>query len=194
MDKIISLNIFCGNKYIQRTVCSDSASQDSFPKVAIWQQFVDGRQIGLNLPVPAGVAAAPSCCSAGKSDTEGQLQSEWGLQPALRAASPAVLTAQHKTHQVKWQNLVASAFAVVDLGDDRLRNEYNMPFRPEKRSLVSYLCLSIIDVDFRIAPFSVPVKITNAKYILTILLLLIPVYYFFENTQKYTFLIVNRKQ
>lgn len=89
---------------------------------------------------------------------------------------------------------MASAFAVVDLGDYRLRNEYNMPFRPEKRSLVFYLCLSIIDVDFRITPFSVPVKIINTKYILTILLLLIPVYYFFENTQKYTFLIVNRKQ
>lgn len=54
---------------------------------------------------------------------------------------------QNKTDHVKLQNLVASAFfgGVANLGDYKLRNENNVPFRIEKISLVSYPCLSVTD-------------------------------------------------
>lgn len=75
--------------------------------------------------------------------------------------------------------LVALAFVVVAPGQHKLREDNNMPIRIEKILLFPIL---LYQKHFRRMPFPIPVKITNAKDILTILLLLILGYYFFLNT------------
>lgn len=79
---------------------------------------------------------------------------------------------------------MASPFVVVDPGHYKLREENNMPTRIEKTPIISY---PLSETDFRRTslPFPIPLKITNAKDILTILLLLTLVYYFFKHTEIY---------
>lgn len=54
-----------------------------------------------------------------------------------------------------------------------------MPIRIEKILIISYPSLSESDFRIMCLPFPIPVKVTHAKNILTILLLLIVMYFFF---------------
>lgn len=139
--------------------------------------------------------AAVCCYSTGKTQT---LRDNWSRNQDYREPRRleiwwcSVFIKSNQNTACSSTNLVASAFVVVDPGHHKSREENNMPIRIEKNPIISYPSLS--ETDFRRMPFPIPVKITNAKDILTILLLLILVYWVFLNTQKYTFLIVRRKQ